>query len=380
MTKEEYAQVFAKRTSNLSKAKRAFLNTIEEAAWDVIRSLGDGFSFELFEKSFSAKKIDVTDVFASMKARAQELRLEGRIGHANGFDFAAKSLEKFAGTPTLAFGNITVDFLKRYEKWMLTEPRVKDSEKTHSLTTVGMYLRNLRAVYRQAEQNGNIKTGHYPFGDGRYVIPTGRNIKKALTLQEVRLIADYNAVPGSIEQKYQDYWLFSYLCNGINIKDMARLTYANIQGDTIVLNRVKTERERRKQPRPITIIITKTIDTIIKRWGNKPDNTDQYVFPIFTTDMTIEQQYKQSLLTIRQINKYIRLIAAKAKVKIDVTTYTARHSFATVLKRSGASIEFISEQLGHSNIKTTDSYLSDFETDEKRKWANMLLPEINNEN
>jgi integrase len=52
-----------------------------------------------------------------------------------------------------------------------------------------------------------------------------------------------------------------------------------------------------------------------------------------------------------------------------VTSYTARHSFATVLKRSGASIELISESLGHTNKQTTQNYLADFETDVKRKWA-----------
>jgi len=60
-----------------------------------------------------------------------------------------------------------------------------------------------------------------------------------------------------------------------------------------------------------------------------------------------------------------------------VTTYTARHSFATVLKRSGASYEFISESLGHRDMKTTNAYLANFEETEKRKYAGMLLPENN---
>jgi integrase len=63
-------------------------------------------------------------------------------------------------------------------------------------------------------------------------------------------------------------------------------------------------------------------------------------------------------------------------LKIDrATTYTARHSFATVLKRSGASVEFISESLGHKNNQTTQNHLANFEDEEKKKWANMLLPD-----
>jgi len=60
---------------------------------------------------------------------------------------------------------------------------------------------------------------------------------------------------------------------------------------------------------------------------------------------------------------------------VRAITYTARHSFATVLKRSGASIEFISESLGHKSKQTTQNYLTNFEDEEKKKWANMLLPE-----
>ena len=55
-----------------------------------------------------------------------------------------------------------------------------------------------------------------------------------------------------------------------------------------------------------------------------------------------------------------------------ITTYTARHSFATVLKRSGANIAYISESLGHNDLKTTESYLASFEKDERIKNAALL--------
>ena len=56
-----------------------------------------------------------------------------------------------------------------------------------------------------------------------------------------------------------------------------------------------------------------------------------------------------------------------------ITTYTARHSYATVLKRSGANIAFISESLGHSDLKTTENYLASFETEEREKNAKLLV-------
>ena len=68
----------------------------------------------------------------------------------------------------------------------------------------------------------------------------------------------------------------------------------------------------------------------------------------------------------------MKKVASDLEIPGKVTTYTARHSFATVLKRSGASTEFISESLGHTSTKTTAAYLASFENDVKRQWAEKL--------
>lgn len=69
----------------------------------------------------------------------------------------------------------------------------------------------------------------------------------------------------------------------------------------------------------------------------------------------------------------MKRIAGKVGIKKLVTTSVARHSHATILKRTGASMEFISEQLGHSNLSTTENYLDSFEDDVKRKFTEKLL-------
>lgn len=73
------------------------------------------------------------------------------------------------------------------------------------------------------------------------------------------------------------------------------------------------------------------------------------------------------------MNKALKSIAGDLKIDKTLTTYTARHSFSTVLKRSGASIEFISESLGHSSVKTTLFYLDSFEDDRKKEYARTLM-------
>ena len=69
----------------------------------------------------------------------------------------------------------------------------------------------------------------------------------------------------------------------------------------------------------------------------------------------------------------MKKIGQHLEIDIPLTTYVARHSFATILKRSGAPIEFISESLGHQDLKTTENYLDSFEDDTKLKYQNILL-------
>jgi site-specific recombinase XerD len=88
---------------------------------------------------------------------------------------------------------------------------------------------------------------------------------------------------------------------------------------------------------------------------------------------TPEQEYKRIQQTVKSINHYIGKIAESLGIEANITTYVARHSFATVLKRSGVSIEFISESLGHSDLKTTENYLANFELDKKLEIAQNLI-------
>ena len=77
---------------------------------------------------------------------------------------------------------------------------------------------------------------------------------------------------------------------------------------------------------------------------------------------------------IKTINKYMKRIGTEIGYDKPLTTYAARHSYATILKRSGAPLRFISESLGHKSLLTTESYLDSFEDETRRKYAEMLVP------
>ena len=322
----------------------------------------ESFSFLKFEKTFFPKKIPVVNLQSAFDAYVQELKANDQIGTWSSYNCACVSLHKFKSR--LKFEQITPEFLRSYERWFVGQGR--------SITTVGIYLRSLRAIMNVAIQQGMVRIEDYPFGKRKYIIPTGRNIKKALTLNEIANIYNYNTVEKSIDDMCRDFWIFIYLCNGLNVKDFCLLKYKNIEEDFIIFNRAKTIRTRRSNPEPIRISMKEDARRIIAKWGQNQFSLDTYIFPFLKVGMTLEKQRDIVKLLTRLINEHMKQIAEDLRIFKPVTTYYARHSFATILKNSGVSTEFISEALGHTSLETTKSYLAGFEQDAIRKTTDVL--------
>jgi integrase len=153
-----------------------------------------------------------------------------------------------------------------------------------------------------------------------------------------------------------------YLCNGLNVKDLCLLEYQNIDSEWkfIEYGRAKTKHTK-KDGEKIRVAIKPDTLAIIKRWGQKAITRDTFIFPHLQKGLTAARERQLINLLIRVINNNMKKIAKNLDINKNVTTYFARHSFATILKRSGASTEFISDALGHSNLSTTKNYLAGFE-------------------
>lgn len=328
----------------------------------------ESFSFLKFEEAFFPKKIPITNLQSAFDAYMHELKANGQIGTCISYNNASVSLHKFK--PRLKFEHITPEFLRSYERWFVNQGK--------SITTVGIYLRSLRAVMNVAIQQGMMSIADYPFGKRKYIIPTGRNIKKALTLCEIAKIYNYKTEEKSVDAMCRDFWIFIYLCNGLNVKDFCLLKYKNIEDDFIVFNRAKTILTRRSNPEPIRIAIKEDSKRIIAKWGQHPFSPDTYIFPFLKVEMSLEKQRDNIKLLTALINEHMKQIAAQLGICKPVTTYYARHSFATILKNSGVSTEFISEALGHTSLETTKNYLAGFEQDAIRKTTDVLTSFKNN--
>src|SRR4030095_5255728 len=103
------------------------------------------------------------------------LEAQERIGTSESYFTTLINLLKFK--QGLRLEDVTVNFLYSYESWMLS--------KNNTYTTIGIYLRNLRAIINLPKNRKLFTEESYPFGKGRYQIPTGTSIKKALDLGDV---------------------------------------------------------------------------------------------------------------------------------------------------------------------------------------------------
>lgn len=352
--------------SRIIKDELSYYSDIETSARILVKEIiqeEDEFTFEAFKEKWTGKSSNKKgDLISGLDQYAKTLRKEGRISTAVSYEVAMRSVMKYSQRDELGVKEITVKWLKDYENWMLNKQK-------NSVTTVGIYLRCVRKVLNDEIAAGRLPVKKYPFGSRAYKIPESNNTKKALTKEQVQSILNYKCSTPS-EEYFRDLWMFSYLSNGMNPKDILNLKYRAIKEDRIIYMRAKT---RSSNPKEIYVVLLPQIRDIIEKWGNKNRHEDQYVFPILNDNMNPEEVYRRVQQTVKNINKYMKRIGKALEIEKPITTYTARHAFATVLKLSGESDEVIKESIGHSTVRQTQRYLASFDSDTKKRIANNLL-------
>ncbi|MBM6806357.1 site-specific integrase [Bacteroides caecicola] len=293
-----------------------------------------------------------------ISAKIKELENEEKFG-TSAFYKGTLSLLKRYMKHDVPINEVTVEWLNGLEKFIL---------KTANQTTVAMNMRNIRATMNIAKQVGVIRESDYPFGRGKYQIKESSGKKKALNKKQLKAIAEYS--DGSMTTEfYRDLWLFIYFCNGLNVADLISLKFSDIQNGEISFIRKKTK-DRTRDVKRIYAAITPEMYSIINKWGNDPKKS-VYIFPFLKPgDSAWEHEKKKKNLT-KLINKRMKMIGEKLNLG-KITTYVARHTYATVLRNEGVPISIISPMLGHSSVTTTEIYLADLESEYRAKNASLL--------
>ena len=327
-----------------------FIETYEHRANEVLNELKNrDFTFPLFENKYF-KKYESTKIVSFINSIIARLKTEHKLGNAQVYKDTRNRLMEF--NKNVGFEDINLKFLERFEKHLM--------DKGNSTSSISIYLRTLRATYNKAVAAEVAKTDEYPFK--KFKIKSGNATRRALAKNDILSLLKFD--PDSNKRKRQslDYFIFSYLCRGMNLRDMAFLKWKeNIQGNQIVFVRTKTANTKNKTEFNI-IKIESEIENILNRYSRK--NT--YVFPILEQGLPPLTVRYRILSTLKHITKDLREIASELKIEQAnlITHYWARHTYATTLKRSGISTAVISEALGHSSEATTKAYLDKFEQTE----------------
>lgn len=350
------------------KPRKEFKKTRKEmdaliAKADQVAGSINPFNFEDFEWLMFNKASTEKDVNFYYSKKIDACYKSERISTGKNYESALKCLLKFHGKQNLKFADVTVSWLNSFQK------HCEDLDK--SLATVGIYLRTLRTVFNDAIEDKTVSIDAYPFGRRKYELPAPTKVKKALKPQQLKAL--FFGEPKTPEQeRAKAFWFFSYLCNGMNFKDILQLKCKDFDGEKIEFIRAKTAKST-SDPTPITVYPNQYAIDIMKEYGNPNGSPQDYIFDILNRSETADQQYRTLKNFIRLNNQHFLKYAKDQGINEKISSYWARHSFATMAIRKGASIEQVGEAVGHTNTKTTQGYFAGFEDETKKQIGSNLL-------
>lgn len=298
------------------------------------------------------RKFELKTVKQFYQELIEQYKANEKCGNRLIYKSSYNSINVFTnGNLEIPFSAIDVAWLNKYEKWLRS--------KGNKETTMSLMFRTLRSAYNKAIESKCARKSDYPFNDYRISKFDVSTEKRAIAKADVlKFSTDVHSIG---KQQYvqlsKDIFIFSYLCGGINFTDIANLTKDNI------IEGKRLHYIRQKTGKLIKLGLSEEALKIIKRYAVESKG---YLFPILNAQLHKTPLQKQNRIhkMLGKVNKNLKLLAAQLGVEANLTTYVARHSFASVLKKSGVNIALISEALGHSDLTTTQIYLDSFDNEQ----------------
>lgn len=285
--------------------------------------------------------------FSSVISRLKQL---GHIGTAKNYTSTLNSISKFRNNQDIPLCAITVQFVEEYQAW-LSANRVKTN-------SISFYMRIFRAVYMRAIQQGYTNDRH-PFKTAYTKIE--KTAKRAVTFDEIKRIKELELSSFPPIELARDIFMFLFYSRGMSFIDAAYLRKSDMKAGVISYRRHKTNQL-------ISVSANKYILRIIAKHSSKDT---PYLLPILSNNIdSLRRQYESAL---RIVNQHLKKIAELANIGTNLSTYTARHSWATIAKFKGIPTSIIADALGHDSEKTTQIYLSTISSEEIDRANDMIM-------
>ena len=287
--------------------------------------------FKLYRSRYS--------LFRFMESVIMNLKECGKIRTAETYTATLQSFSRFRRGRDLMLNEITPDLIQAYEAYLRARGAVPN--------TTSFYMRILRAVYNRAVESEAIEQRN-PF---RHVYTgTERTVKRAIPIAAISRIKNLELPRGSKMDFARDMFMLSFYLRGMSFVDMAFLRKKD-RADNHVTYR------RRKTGQRLDIAWTKEMQSIVEKY---PPNPTQYLLPILTNPLSDERIAYRNRASC--INRQLKTIARMTNLKIPLTLYCARHSWASAARTKGIPVSIISEGMGHDSEATTQIYLASLET------------------
>lgn len=295
---------------------------------------------------------------------ADRLESKGRKSTADTYRRTLNGLVDFCnGRNKIMITEITVSFLRSFAEYLQSRRKITRMNQfgrpvtvihePASDNTVGAYMTDIRTIFNAAimefndEERGNIRIQHYPFK--KFKIVRTLSDKRNLTpdqINKIRRIQD-DQVSGRAELARDVFMMSFYLC-GMNMADLYDCD--PIFGGRINYKRQKT-RSRRQDEAFISIRVEPECLPLVEKYAD-PEGLKAFNF---------YHRYSDRKTFEQGVNKGLKQIAAMIRIDEDLSTYYARHSWATIARnKAGISKDDIDLALNHvdMNAKMADVYIA----------------------
>lgn len=310
-------------------------------------SLDDEFSIEKLKEILSGKpKNDNSNTFQVFADKViQQMMEANRTGNAIIYKTAVNRMISYCGKD-ISFQELNYELLDQFNHHLITSGLKQNS--------VSNYFRSIRAIYNKAIKMKLIDRSFYPFHD--FSIKSEKTAKRAILRDDIIALKQIPLETNSTAFKSLNYFMLSFYLRGISFTDLAYLTTNNLVDGRIVYKRRKTHKN-------YSIKLFPEAQSLFQQYNI---DRNKYLLPILPNDVLEDSLETKKIIRqfIKTTNKYLKRLSIEAGLSSTITTYTSRHSFATIAKRLGYSNELIAEALGHEHgNKITNIYLDTFDTD-----------------
>lgn len=277
-------------------------------------------------------------VFTFLEEQVERQERMQKYGTANTYISAYRRFKEYRHDRDLVFDELTPDMIEEYEAWL--------ANRNQKPNTIRFYLRTLNTMFCKAASNGLLSEGRKLFSRVRlsYVATTKRALSEAdiLAMQNLKLEAD-TALAFA-----RDMFMFSFYMRGMPFVDIAFLKKSDLKNGMLSYRRKKTNQ-------PLLVEWEQVHRDIVERYAHRTRNSP-YMLPIIKeTDGTEYKQYKR---VQENVNRALKKIGNMIGLKMPLTAYAARHSWASMARDMNIPIPIISECMGHQSYKTTQVYLN----------------------